>query len=114
PSTWHIIRNESRDSIWACNKHNGQCTATGAIPLAGTMFISLVPAEKIADHPPYRSARDIVSASQPAGSPPPTISVVTLGQDAARNKKCFVARSLWFGDMWDETYGIEVKKNLFS
>ena len=115
PKAWSVYIDPSLDRVSGCNKSSGKCTGPGGgFPVAGAVFIFLMPAEKVPDHPPYHSPADIVSLAPHAGMPAPDISVVKLDKLSSGSEgKCLVARSLLFGKVWDEVYGLEVNGTLF-
>ena len=111
PKGWVFFRDAALDRLSGCSKLSGKCTGNGGgYPLRGAVFIFLMPADKVTDHPPYRSPDDIVSAAPHGGRPAPDIGEVRL---IGQGKRCLVARSLLFGRVWDEVYGVEVNGRLF-
>jgi hypothetical protein len=113
PGGWWFHKNESLDQIQICNIRNGECTGTGGgFPLAGAVFITLTPVDNLPDHQKYTAVRDIVSAVPHAGMPAPTVSRVELRSDGGA-RECQVARSLLFGTVWNEVYGLSVGGRLF-
>jgi hypothetical protein len=113
PGGWWFIKNESVDQIQTCNIRTGKCTGTGGgFPLAGAVFITLTPVDNLPDHQQYATVRDIVSTVPHAGMAAATVSRVELRSDGGA-RECQVARSLLFGTVWDEVYGLSVGGRLF-
>lgn len=113
PKIWKVYAKASSDRVSGCNKSNGRCTGTGGgFPLRGAVFIFLLPADKVPGHAEYRSALDIVSSA--AQNSTPTISTIQLqANGTTRVRECLVSRSLWFGKVWNEVYGLQVGSRLF-
>jgi hypothetical protein len=110
PSSWWVREDKSLDKLMTCNRANGQCTGTGGgFPLAGAIFVVIMPAEIVPGSAHVKTVYDIVDNVPHAGLPAPTIAKVELGD----GKTCVVARSLLFGEVWDEVYGLDVRGHLF-
>jgi hypothetical protein len=115
PAGWRVERNKALDEVVVCDREKRCATSWGDAP-TGLAFLVLRPAEGVYGHTHYSGPRDIVAAAPHAGLPTPEITEVALGQGASGGlRKCFVARRLlsWAG-AWEEDYGLEVNKRLFS
>lgn len=116
PAGWKVDRNIALDEIIVCDREKRCATAWGDAP-TGLAFLVLRPAEGVYGQAHYDNARAIVSAAPHGGLSAPQITEVRLGNGRAPEgaRKCFVARQFlsWAG-AWDENYGLEVNKRLFS
>jgi hypothetical protein len=108
PSTWHVETKAANQRVAGCNKESGECTGTGGgFPLPGVVFVFLLPADKAPDHPHYRDAHEIASTAVQLGAPIVTrVDLLPAAQEGAR--QCWVSRSLTFGKVWNEVYGLQV------
>jgi hypothetical protein len=113
PRTWRVYRNPSRGTVSGCNKTEGDCTGTGGgFPLPGVEFVFLFPAERGPGHSQHKSAHEI-AANTPQASPPVVTEVSLTPDGATQDRQCWVSRSLMFGKVWNEVYGLSVGTMLF-
>jgi hypothetical protein len=114
PKGWRSKPNASSDIAVVCDTGKACETYFGAPP-KGLAFLFIKPVFAEGSHA-YDGPRDMVAAAPHAGRPVPEISEVELASPpSAAPRKCFVTRRLLpWADAWDEVYGLEVNKRLFS
>lgn len=115
PAGLRVERMEDPDTVVVCDTKKGCATYYGAAP-RGLAFLYVRPAEGVYAHEQYSGPREIVAAAPHAGLPAPEILEVDLGPGpSGLGRKCFMSRRLIFPlGAWDEEYGLEVNKRLFS
>ncbi|HKV42317.1 MAG TPA: hypothetical protein VJX67_24150 [Blastocatellia bacterium] len=114
PDGWRVYQDKTLDRVSGCNRKNGNCTGNGGgFPYPGVVFIFVLPAKSVPNHPPYRDVTDIVSSVPHAGAPPPPITEVSLSGPLSGTAKCLLARMLMFDEVWNDVYGLDIDKTLF-
>lgn len=113
PNTWHVDARPAAKRVSACNKLNGDCTGTGGgFPLPTVVFVFLFPADSAPGHPQYRDAREIAATAVQLETP--VLSKIDLLPNGkGDSRQCWVSRSLMFGKVWNDVYGLQVGSMLF-
>jgi hypothetical protein len=113
PKTWRVYREDARETVSGCNRKSGACSGNGGgFPVPGVVLIFLFPAAAGPGHPRFQGPRDLASNAPQINA---SVSRVDLGRpgDARNRTECWVSRSLMFGKVWNEVYGLQVGSTLF-
>ena len=113
PRAWRVDFEESPDSQRTniCKPSEGRCSKNKDIyPFPGALLVDLETADGRYD---WMSPAAVVTRARRLSQPTPSITNITLEGNPSVKRTCWVARSLLYGDLWQETYGLIIGAHRF-
>jgi hypothetical protein len=112
PMGWTTQANDREDRIDGCNREHYPCSPSkDDHPYPGVVVFSVLPSDR--GYGIYQSPEDLIKKARLLGMPVPTISDVMLTGRVNTNRKCWLARRLLYGDLWEDIYFLTVGKHQF-
>ena len=108
PVGWSVETNDRNDSINICKTDGGNCMKNkDNHPYPGVVALSIVPSDR--GYGIYESPEYLARKARVTGLPLPVIKDVKRSHPGdGPEPQCWVARTLLYGDLWEDIYSLTV------
>jgi hypothetical protein len=116
PSNWRVTLEHDPDSASTliCKPNAGRCLKNkDPHPYPGVLIVDIDLADGL-HRSSWKTPSELVVRDTQPGEPPPPVEDVPLLPEHSRNRKCWVVRTLLYGDLWEEDYGLVVNDHRFA
>ena len=109
PQDWEVWQVDREGKVELCGRAGLRPCASRPFgyPYPDAVFLVIMPSDR--GYGIYQSSEELVAKARATGSPLPVISDVTLPRgDGGPERKCWVARNLMPGRLWQDVYTLTV------